>query len=69
MKLRVYLDENSITHAAFAEAIGVSQQTVSRYVVGERFPRLEIMGRIVQATENAVTPNDFLSQTHGGDVA
>lgn len=58
MKLHLYLSENKITEAAFAEAIGVTRISVARYKAG-RVPEAEVMDRIIEATSGAVTPNDF----------
>lgn len=60
MTLSEYLSTNKITQAAFAESIGATQQAVGYWVGGERCPQLRLMQRIVDATNGAVTPNDFL---------
>jgi transcriptional regulator with XRE-family HTH domain len=59
MRLRRYLDTNSITLPRFAKLIGVSVQSVHRYANGERIPRPEVMERIKRVTKGAVLPNDF----------
>ena len=59
MLLRAYLDLNGVSIPAFADAIGVSVQTVHRYLNNERIPRPEVMVRIKKATSGAVRPNDF----------
>ena len=60
MKLNEYLRDNKIGEAAFAARLGVSQQTVNRYLRGERFPRRTILARITELTAGAVTSNDFV---------
>ena len=47
-------------YAEFARRIGVTNESVRRYAHGQRFPRPEIMRRIMAATDGAVGPNDFL---------
>lgn len=54
-----YLHENNLTLETFADRIGVSHASVSRYVAGKRLPDPAIMGRIREATDGAVQPNDF----------
>lgn len=49
-----------ISHADFAKKIGVEQAAVSRYVNGKRFPTPEIIRKIDEATNSAVTANDLL---------
>lgn len=61
MNLRPYLDENGISPAAFAREIRVEPASVHRYLTGERIPRLEILERIIQATNGAVQANDFFA--------
>ncbi len=60
MKLADYLATEKISHAAFAQRIGVSQAAVTRYARGLRFPHRGILARIKSATDGAVTFRDFL---------
>jgi transcriptional regulator with XRE-family HTH domain len=59
MTLDVYLAETSQTRAAFARQIGVTQETVRRYLSGERIPEKSKMEKIALATGCKVTANDF----------
>ena len=59
MDLRSYLDVRDMSIAAFADLLGVSVQTVHRYVNGDRLPRPDVMVRIAEVTGGAVKPNDF----------
>ena len=59
MQIATYLRDRKLTLAAFASQIGVHPRAVHRYVHGRRTPEREIMRRIVDATNGAVTPNDF----------
>jgi len=59
MKLQAYLAEARLSRAEFAEAIGVSQETVRRYLIGSRIPDRSTMAKIALATGCRVTANDF----------
>lgn len=63
MRLADYLKANSLSEAQFAELIGVNRSTVGRWADPERpiMPQREHLGRIVEATDGAVTANDFMS--------
>lgn len=61
MTLRQYLALTGMTQQQFASQIGASQSAISRYVVGLRVPRLKHLLRIIEATDGAVTPTDFVS--------
>lgn len=61
MQLKDYLLLIGATERAFAEAIGVSQQAVSRYVSGARTPRPAVMMKIHAVTGGRVAPSDFFS--------
>jgi len=60
MKLAAYLLEKSIDLPDFAAAVGVSKEAVRLWIAGERTPRAMQMQSIIDATNGAVTPNDFL---------
>jgi transcriptional regulator with XRE-family HTH domain len=59
MKLDQYLSETSETHTEFAKRVGVSAETVRRYLAGERIPNKKMMSRIALMTGCRVTANDF----------
>jgi hypothetical protein len=59
MKLADYLQHKSVSPADFAKSIGVSKETVRRYIVGTRIPEPRIMEKIALATACKVTANDF----------
>lgn len=59
MKLEAYIAETGTKRAAIAQAIGVSEVAIHRYISGTRIPRPETMAKIVAATGGAVQPNDF----------
>lgn len=63
MKLADWLTTNGVSDAAFAVRIGVTRQTVGRYKTGERRPEWDVLQRILDETESAVTPNDFLDES------
>lgn len=61
MTLAQYLKEASLDRHQFADAIGVSPETVRRYLAGDRIPDKKRMAKIVLATGGAVTANDFFA--------
>ncbi|MBL8630172.1 MAG: helix-turn-helix domain-containing protein [Rhodospirillaceae bacterium] len=60
MQLRTYLSLHHISETAFAKQIGFSQAAVNRYCRG-RVPATDALRAIIQATNGAVTANDFFS--------
>ena len=60
MKLRTYLERNSMTRRAFAKRVGCSPQAVGYYVTGDRRPSLPVALKIVKATGGKVTLKDLL---------
>ena len=59
MTLIDYLNDNEIPPAKFAESIGVSRETVRRYIAGTRRPTRRVLEKIALATACKVTANDF----------
>lgn len=59
MKLGDYLKEHDISRATFAQSVGVSGETIRRYIAGTRIPEKETMEKIALATSCKVTANDF----------
>lgn len=64
--LSKYLKDNGIRQRALALKSGVSPTAIHRYVAGTQFPRAKHIQKIVEATDGAVTANDFLPS---GDAA
>lgn len=60
MRLSEYLTERSLSLTKFAQEIGVKVETVRRYREGKRTPRPEQMVKIKEATQGAVTADDFM---------
>jgi transcriptional regulator with XRE-family HTH domain len=58
MTLREYLQDARISQAQFARAIGVSRQSIVRYL-GGRIPDPKVVEAIALATGCKVTANDF----------
>lgn len=58
-KLFQYLREANLTQAQFAERIGCSQATISRFVKGQSEPSLRMARRIQNATGGVVRPGDW----------
>lgn len=66
MKLKDFLKEEKITQEQFAEVIGVSQATVSRWCEGLQIPTPKQMNKILLATKGKVTANDFYYGDNNG---
>ena len=60
MKLAEYIALKGTNVADFAKRIGVTQQTVYRYLDGSRLPRWDVMWRISKVTGAAVEPRDWI---------
>lgn len=69
MTLMQYLSEQGLTYEAFGALIGVTTPTAWRYAHGHRHPRPAVMRRIVEATDGAVGPQDFLDQAAETEAA
>jgi len=61
MTLGQYLTQKGLTREAFGRLIGVSGQSVSRYLTGARTPSKRAMLRIIKATEGDVRADSFFS--------
>lgn len=59
MELKTYLATHAMTDAYFAELIGVDRSSVTRMRHGGQAPRADVMRKIAEVTDGAVTPNDF----------
>ncbi len=60
MQLSEYLIKHNVSRADFADKIGVTQASVSRYAAGERVPRPEHIIKIKEATRGKVKADDFM---------
>lgn len=65
MKLDQYLSQNQITDVAFAAKIGVASTTVMRWRRGLVRPDWSTIPKIGEATNGAVTANDFAAASNG----
>jgi len=67
MKIAKWLKLTGLTDREFAERIGVSEMTVSRWR-RERLqssPPAHLMKKVLAETDGAVTPMDFFEQAKG----
>ena len=63
MKLDAYLSEHGLTSERFGKAAGIpSKQTIHNYRRGIRFPSPQNLRRIREATNGAVTADDFVDR-------
>lgn len=60
--LAAYRSKQKLTRTALAEAVGASVATISRIESGHRRPSLDLLRRIVAATNGELKADDFLEQ-------
>ncbi len=60
MKLTLWLKDSGISARELASQVETTEATISRLKNGHALPSLELAGRIAEATDGAVTANDFL---------
>lgn len=68
MRLQEYLTTNSVSRADFAVQIGVSTESVRRYLNG-RVPESSVMCKIIEATRGQVSANDFFQIASSAEAA
>lgn len=69
MTLKEYLSAVGMTHAEFAEKIGIHRSNVSRFCSGDRRPDLTTLQRIYEVTGGKVEANDFFAQPSDTEAA
>lgn len=67
MRLIAYLEQKGMSGSDFARQLGVDDATVNRWLPGVgkkqvRKPGWDMLERISQVTDGAVTANDFMDQ-------
>lgn len=65
MKLASYIKSRPETVKEMAVQLGVSPQTLHRWMAGTRTPRPAKMAAILKLSDGQVTPNDFLPTDEG----
>ena len=60
MQLADYLIENNMTQQSFADAIGVRQSSVSKWLQGLSRPSWPVIKKIREVTDGAVSADDFI---------
>ncbi len=63
MYLKEFLKTFRISNKDFAKKIGVSPVSLSRYIIGERFPEKKIINKIYDESNGLVDANDFFLET------
>ena len=64
MKLASYMKLSGKTETEIAQAAGTSQVTINRLKRGKRNATISLLQRICEATDWAVTLNDFAPSEH-----
>ncbi len=57
--LKKYLEKNQITQREFSKKLGVSDGAITRWVKGERIPKMKLIMKIKKETNGEVNPQDF----------
>ena len=65
MKLHTWLKRHGKTATWLAKETGLSVSQVSRVIAGARSPSLEACEKIADATDGAVTADDFMKRHNG----
>lgn len=55
-----YLDDTDVGRADLARAAGTSRQTIYRIERGEQSPSLDLVARIIAATDGRLRADDFM---------
>jgi transcriptional regulator with XRE-family HTH domain len=69
MTLAAWMRNQGIADEDLAATLGIDRSTVSRLRRGRKIPSTRLMEKIAQATDGAVTPNDFFDLTAAKDAA
>jgi len=69
MKLEAFLYKSGMSRADFAQLVGVSEVSICRYILNSRMPKREVLFKIAEVTNGAVTPNDFVPSPEMNDEA
>ena len=62
MRIKKYLESNSMTKPAFAKLIGISVSTLEKYLYSNRIPSLQMAHTIVLKTNGEIQYVDMLKQ-------
>jgi predicted transcriptional regulator len=60
MKLADFLSQRAMSQTEFANSVGVTTASISRYISGDRLPSAAVMRKIREVTEGKVTPDDLV---------
>ncbi len=62
MNLNDWIKTKNLTTSQFAEMLGVSQPTVSRWINGVLFPSRKSIAAIIKTTNGEVSANDIFGK-------
>ena len=60
MKLSEWMQVSGVNDQKLSERLGISRSAVTQYRLGDRMPRPEILVKLVEATDNKVSPIDLV---------
>lgn len=67
MGLNEWMDKVGMTDGEMATKVGCSRSAISRYRSGERMPRPDTLIKLLDATNNDVSPMDFVKGLRRGE--
>ena len=68
MDLKTYLWRHRISQNTFAKTSGITRQSISAYVNGDRKPRYQVAVKIQTATDGNVSIMELLSEDYSTDL-
>ena len=60
------MQQSGVNDQKLSEKLGISRSAVTQYRLGDRMPRPEILVRLVEATDNQVSPIDLVKGLRRG---
>lgn len=66
MTLSEWMQQSGVNDQKLSEKLGISRSAVTQYRLGDRMPRPEILVRLVEATDNQVSPIDLVKGLRRG---
>jgi transcriptional regulator with XRE-family HTH domain len=66
MKLSEWMQVSGVNDQKLSEKLGISRSAVTQYRLGDRMPRPEILVKLVEATDNKVSPIDLVKGLRRG---
>jgi transcriptional regulator with XRE-family HTH domain len=66
MTLSEWMQVSGVNDQKLSEKLGISRSAVTQYRLGDRMPRPKILVKLVEATDNKVSPIDLVKGLRRG---